>query len=115
MKWSSRVTSGCTLLTVCGSIDKTDASRLKLLMRPKGGPSSYVVDLSEVTFLGPAGLEVLADAAAQLADSAWPLAIVVGDCGAQVRRAIEDAHLEQPLRLFSTVEHALAAPPTLGE
>jgi anti-sigma B factor antagonist len=115
MKWSSQVANGSTLLTVCGSIDKTDASRLKLLMRPKGGSASLVLDLSEVTFLGPAGLDVLADAASQVADSTLPLAIVVGDCGAQVRRAIEDANLQQSLRLFSTVEHALAARPTQGD
>ncbi|HEY2099639.1 MAG TPA: STAS domain-containing protein [Pseudonocardia sp.] len=115
MKWSSRAANGGTLLTVCGSIDKTDASRLKLLMRPKGVSASLVLDLSEVTFLGPAGLDVLADTAAHLADSASPLAIVVGGCDAQVRRAIEDAHLQQPLRLFSTVEHALAARPSLGD
>jgi hypothetical protein len=53
--------------------------------------------------------------AAQLADSASPLAIVVGGCDAQVRRAIEDAHLQQPLRLFSTVEHALTARPSQGD
>jgi anti-anti-sigma factor len=115
MNWSSRAADGCTLLTVCGSIDKTDASRLKLLMRPNGVSGTLVVDLSEVTFLGPAGLDVLANAAGQLGSSAWPLAIVVGDCNAQVLRAIEDAHLQQPLRVFKTVGHALAAAPTNGE
>jgi anti-anti-sigma factor len=112
MQWSARVANGCTVLTISGSINKADASRLKLLL---GSPTSLVVDMREITFLGPAGLDVLADAAAKLADHPWPLAIAIGDDHAQVLRAIQDANLQQTLRLFDTVEHALAAGPIHGE
>ncbi|WP_445190166.1 STAS domain-containing protein [Pseudonocardia sp. Cha107L01] len=74
-----------------------------------------MIDMREVTFLGPAGLDVLADVAARLADRPWPVAIVIGDSHAQVRRAIEDAQIQQSLRLFDTVEDALAAGPIHGE
>jgi len=112
MQWSARVANGCTVLAISGAINKADASRLKLLLGP---PTSLVVDMREITFLGPAGLDVLADAAVKLANQPWPLAIVIGDDHTQVLRAIQDAHLQQTLRLFDTVEHALAAGPIHGE
>jgi|SRR5882757_10169964 len=115
MQWSARVSNGCSVLKVSGPVDWVDASRLKILLNPSGMSTAPVVDFSEVTFLGPAGLEALAGAAWPLADRPWPLAVVVGDGDKQVVHAIEDAHLEQILRMFDTVEHALAAEPTDGE
>jgi anti-anti-sigma regulatory factor len=112
MQWSARVSNGCSVLKVSGPVNRVDASRLKILLNPKGMSTAPVVDFSEVTFLGPAGLEALACAASPLADHPWPLAVVVGDRNAQVVHAIEDADLQQTLRLFDSVEHALAAEPT---
>jgi anti-anti-sigma regulatory factor len=112
MQWSARISNGCSVLKVSGPVTRVDAARLKMLLSPKGMSTTPVVDISEVTFLGPAGLEVLAGAASPLADCPWPLAVVVGDRHPQVVHAIEDAHLQQTLRLFDTVEHALAAGPT---
>src|SRR5882757_3149794 len=112
MQWSARVSNGCSVLKVSGPVDWVDASRLKILLNPSGMSTAPVVDFSEVTFLGPAGLEALAGAAWPLADRPWPLAVVVGDGDKQVVHAIEDAHLQRTLRLFATVEHALAAGPT---
>jgi hypothetical protein len=111
MQWSARVSNGCSVLKVSGPVNRVDASRLKILLSPKGMSTAPVVDFSEVTFLGPAGLEALAGAASPLADHPWPLAVVVGDGDKQVVHAIADAHLEQTLRLFDTVEHAVAAAP----
>jgi anti-anti-sigma factor len=111
MQWSARVVNGCTVLTVSGSIHGADAARLQLLLRPATG---LVLDLREVTFLDPVGLDVLADVASRFADQPWPLAIVIGNRHQQVLRVIEDAHL-QALRLFDTVEHAVAAGPIQDE
>lgn len=115
MQWSTRVANDCTVLTVCGPINRNDASRLKLLLSPGDMSAKVVMDMREVTFLGPSGLEVLADAAAQLANQPRLLAIVIGDRQPQVARAIADAHLQQTLRLFNTVEQALAARSAHGE
>jgi anti-anti-sigma regulatory factor len=112
MQWSARVSNGCSVLKVSGPINRVDASRLKILLNPKGMSTAPVVDFSEVTFLGPAGLEALACAASPLAEHPWPLAVVVGNRSAQVVQAIEDADLQQTLRLFDSVEHAIAAGPT---
>jgi anti-anti-sigma regulatory factor len=114
MQWSARVSNGCSVLKVSGPVNRVDASRLKILLSPKGMSTAPVVDFSEVTFLGPTGLEALAGAASPLADHPWPLAVVVGNGDKQVVHAIADAHLEQTLRLFDTVEHAIAAGPIDG-
>jgi hypothetical protein len=86
MQWSARVANGRTVLTVSDPISRADAARLKLLLGPT---ASLVVDLREVTFLGPAGLDVLADAASRFATQPWPLAIVTvsatSRCCAQYR------------------------------
>ena len=109
MQWSARVASGCTVLTVSGPINGVDASRLKMLLNPP--TSCLVIDMREVTFLGVAGLDVVTAVASRLTNHPWPLAIVIGDRNPQVLRAVKDVQLQQPLRLFDTVEHALAAGP----
>jgi anti-anti-sigma regulatory factor len=84
------VRSGSIVLTVSGPIERVDASRPNLLLR---SPTRLVVDMTQVTFLDPSGLDVLAEAASRLANQPWPLAIVIGERHPQVRRAIDDAHL----------------------
>jgi anti-anti-sigma factor len=112
VEWSARVANGCTVLTISGPVYRIDASRIKLLLDPT---KSLVVDMREITFLGPAGLNVLADAASRLANHSWPLAIVIGSQHAQVLRAIQDADLKKTVRLFETVEQALTERPTHWE
>jgi anti-anti-sigma factor len=112
MEWSARIANGCTLLTVSGPIYSVDAARIKLLLDPT---KSLVLDMRGVSFLGPTGLNVLADAASRLANHSWPLAIVITDHQAQVLRAIRDADLQSTVRLFDTVEQALSERPTHWE
>jgi len=114
MQWSARVLNGRNVLKISGPVVSADVSRLKLLLSPKCIATSPVVDISEVTFLGPAGLDVLASATLPLANPPWPLPIVIGDRHTQVLHAIADAQ-PQTLRVFDTVESALAANPTDGE
>ena len=93
MRWSSRDDNGHAVVTICGSVDREDAPRLRLLLHPQGMSCQLVVDISEVTFLGPAAVEVIAEAVGKLRTCEWPMAIVVGDRHPQVREALEEAGL----------------------
>lgn len=105
MRSRSGGSSGSTVVTVSGSIDTVEAMRLRrTLSLPRLANTNVVLDLSKVTFLGMDGLAVLADAAARLVK----LAVVIDDCPAQVLYALEQACLQPNLRMFDTVEHALA-------
>lgn len=68
-------------------------------------PQAVVLDMTEVGFLGSAGLSVLL-VAAQSAP-AGGLRVVTSPAA---RRPIEVTSLDELLRLFPTVEAALAAP-----
>jgi len=104
---SGRDAGKWTVVTVSGAVDTAGAARLERILAPKSMyRTRLVVDMSEVTLLGPAGLAVLAEAASRLDNR--PLAVVVGDRHDAVLCAIENAQLQQTLRLFDTSEHAIA-------
>lgn len=94
MRWSTQEADGNAVVTICGPVNREDAPRLKLLLKPQGVSCRLVLDISEVTFLGPSGVQVITEAAGQLTTCPWPLAIVVGDCNPQVRQALADSGLE---------------------
>jgi anti-anti-sigma factor len=94
MRWSTRDEDGHAVVTICGSVDMEDAPRLRLLLKPQGMSCQLVVDISDVTFLGPAAVDVIAAAVGQLRTCAFPMAIVVGDRNPQVRQALEEAGLQ---------------------
>ena len=94
MRWSTREENGHAVVTICGPVNREDAPRLKLLLKPQGMSCRLVLDISDVTFLGPAGVEAINDAVAQLGTCEWPMAIVVGDSNPQVAQALVDAGLQ---------------------
>lgn len=70
-------------------------------------PSSLVVDLSAVTFIGSAGLALLVELHNQCTERGTPLAVVA--TGSVVPRAIQVTALDQVFAVHATVEEALNA------
>lgn len=93
------------IVTVHGEIDMASAPLLQSALDEvlRGTPPAVVVDMSNVGFLGSAGLSVLV-AASETAGSGV-LRVVPSDAA---RRPIELTALDQLLRVFGTVEDALA-------
>jgi anti-anti-sigma factor len=99
------------VVKVRGAIDTVGAAQLEqLLAQDRFYAARLVIDMSEATFLGTAGLATLKHAAARLDSRHGPLAIVIGDRHAEVLHTIEQAPpLHRAVRLFDTLDHALAA------
>ncbi|HEX4246366.1 MAG TPA: STAS domain-containing protein [Pseudonocardia sp.] len=110
MLTSHRYVDGAAVLTVSGAIDSPASAREldRLLRRHSDGADHLVLDMVEVTALGPVALAVLAERAMR-ADSRGSIVIVIGERHDVVLRAVEKARLLATLRLFDSVEHALAA------
>jgi anti-sigma B factor antagonist len=103
-------TNGINVVTMGGRIDDAAAWRLEhALAGLEPSSTGLVLDMSEVSFLGGAGLTILADTAARLRENGELFAIVIGECFDAVLHAIERTPLHQDVRLFDTVDHALAA------
>jgi anti-anti-sigma regulatory factor len=113
MHSSRRIIDGASIVTVAGAIETDgDAAALdRLLAQLDASTDRVVLDVVEVTALGLAGVTVLADAAARMDERGQPVTIVIGEHHDSVLRAVEKAKVLSRLRLFDTVEHALAARP----
>jgi len=98
---------------VSGEIDLSTrdelAEYLNRALETVSPPQSLIVDLSEVTFLGSAGLALLLDTQDAAVRRGVPLRVV----GTQraVRRPIEAVGLSDMLPLHTTVQEALADVP----
>ncbi|MFL6143737.1 MAG: STAS domain-containing protein [Labedaea sp.] len=77
----TRPASGHTLVTVSGDVDALTAPRLHELLthRLRTRPTTLTVDLSQVTFLGVAGLTVLARSVVLAKMRGIRLRLAVGD------------------------------------
>ncbi|WP_454196528.1 STAS domain-containing protein [Nocardia sp. Marseille-Q1738] len=97
------------IVTVHGEIDMASAPRLQSALDEalRDTPPVVVVDMSNVGFLGSAGLSVLV--AASEAAGSGGLRVVPSDAA---RRPIELTALDQLLTVFDTVEEALAVDET---
>jgi anti-sigma B factor antagonist len=100
------------ILTVRGDVDGLTAFRLRTVIveafdRLDG--RLLVVDLTEVTLLGSAGLRILRESAEEAVHhrGVRPLRIVV-DANRPVIRPIEIVGLDQVLALYYSIDHALA-------
>ncbi|WP_406277983.1 STAS domain-containing protein [Nocardia sp. NBC_00881] len=94
------------IVTVHGEIDMASAPHLQSALEEvmRETPPTVVVDMSNVGFLGSAGLSVLL--AASAATGSGGLRVVPS---VAARRPIEVTALDRLLTIFDTVEAALAA------
>jgi anti-sigma B factor antagonist len=103
-------TDEINVVTMGGRIDDAAAWRLeRALAGLEPSRTGLVLDMTEVSFLGTAGLMILADTAARLRENGELFAIVIGERFDAVLHAIEQTSVHQDIRLFDTVDHALAA------
>lgn len=111
MDISSRPVGGSLVLHVAGEVDLDTAPQLHAAIvdavdrAPDGG---CIVDLTEVSYLGSAGLTVLLASTRHAEARSRSLPIVV-DANRAVIRPIELTGVDDELRLFHTVDEALRA------
>lgn len=102
------------VVTVGGEVDVLTVGRLRAAIAagfdqlPDG--ATLVIDLTDVTFLGSPGLQVLVDVTRAAQRRREPLRIVV-DHTRPVIRPIELAGLDDIFALFHTVDQALQPAP----
>ncbi|WP_280238683.1 STAS domain-containing protein [Nocardia abscessus] len=104
-----RSAADTVIVTVHGEIDMASAPHLQSALDGalRDAPAAVVVDMSNVGFLGSAGLSVLL--AASEATGSGGLRVVPSDAA---RRPIEVTALDRLLTVFDSVEEALAVDET---
>ncbi|WP_324197628.1 STAS domain-containing protein [Nocardia abscessus] len=104
-----RSAADTVVVTVHGEIDMASAPHLQSALDEalRDAPAAVVVDMSNVGFLGSAGLSVLL--AASEATGSGGLRVVPSDAA---RRPIEVTALDRLLTVFDSVEAALAVDET---
>ena len=101
-----RTENGTAIVTVQGEVDMASAPQLQAALEDaQRGGDPLVVDMSEVGFLGSAGLSVLLVISEAAAPGAG-LRVVVSDA---VRRPIELTGLDKLLSVHESLADALAA------
>ncbi|WP_051714236.1 STAS domain-containing protein [Nocardia rhamnosiphila] len=101
-----RANDGTAIVTVQGEVDMASAPQLQAALEDaQRGGDPLVVDMSEVGFLGSAGLSVLLVISEAAAPGAG-LRVVVSDA---VRRPIELTGLDKLLSVHESLADALAA------
>ncbi|MGQ0846258.1 MAG: anti-sigma factor antagonist [Sporichthyaceae bacterium] len=101
---------GAVVVTAIGEVDLLTVERLQAaLSEAFARPDTHgvIVDLTDVTFFGSAGLRALLEARAEAIDRVEPLKVVV-DEQRPVVRPIEITGLDRVLALYDTVADALA-------
>jgi len=95
------------VVSVRGELDLATVPVLRDRLESLGEVSSalLVVDLSEVTFIGSAGLALLVDLQNRCTERGVPLAIVA--TGSVVPRAIQVTALDQILSVHTTLDEAI--------
>jgi anti-anti-sigma factor len=101
-----RAENGTAIVTVQGEVDMASAPQLQAALEDaQRGGDPLVVDMSEVGFLGSAGLSVLL-VISEAAEPAVGLRVVVSDA---VRRPVELTGLDKLLSVHESLADALAA------
>jgi anti-sigma B factor antagonist len=107
----TRLEGSATVLRTTGEIDVNTApvlaDELEQAIAKVTPPASVVADLSDVTFLGSAGLAVLLGARARCESAGLRLRLVA--TGRPVLRSLEIAGVQELLPVFSTVAEAVVA------
>lgn len=111
LTFTTRRLDRTVIVDVAGEVDLDTAPRLReaiavALDEAEGG--LCVVDLTEVTYLGTAGLTALLDGTREAAAREEPLHLVV-DANRPVIRPIELTGLDQVLRLYHSIDEAMGA------
>ncbi|GGK99906.1 STAS domain-containing protein [Nocardia jinanensis] len=100
-----RTENGTAIVTVQGEVDMASAPQLQAALEDaQRGGDPLIVDMSEVGFLGSAGLSVLL-VISEAADPGTGLRVVVSDA---VRRPIELTGLDKLLSIHESLAAALA-------
>jgi anti-sigma B factor antagonist len=105
----TRPTPTSTIITVAGELDLSTAPRLAeiLTARPESATGIVVVNLAAVTFLGAAGMEVLAQAHFRAKLTGPAVRLVTGShC---VDRALYVTGLDRELPCYADLDTALAS------
>lgn len=113
LRFDTREVDGAVVVAVTGEVDLDTAPRLReavAVALDEAASGTCVLDLTDVTYLGSAGLTALVDATREAASRREPLRIVV-DANRPVIRPIEITGLDQVLHLYHSVEEAMAASP----
>ncbi|PPI97248.1 STAS domain-containing protein [Nocardia nova] len=107
LRTEQRTEGSAVVVTVAGEVDMNSAPELQSALDRalQAEPTAVVLDMTEVRFLGSAGLSVLL--ATSQSTATGGLRVVASPA---VRRPIEVTALDALLRLFPTVADALAAP-----
>ncbi|MET8795488.1 STAS domain-containing protein [Nocardia sp. NPDC004568] len=101
-----RAENGTAVVTVQGEVDMASAPQLQAALEDaQRGGDPLVVDMSEVGFLGSAGLSVLL-VISEAAEPGAGLRVVVSDA---VRRPVELTGLDKLLSVHESLADALAA------
>ncbi len=105
LRTEQRAEGSAVIVTVYGEVDMNSAPQLQSALDEalRKQPAAVVLDMSEVGFLGSAGLSVLLTGSQS---GTAPLRVVVS---AAALRPIEVTGLDKLLALFPSVEAALAA------
>lgn len=114
MRIAFRRVDHAVVVELAGEVDLDTAPRVHAAVTEAfhhPGTSRYVLDLTDVAFLGSAGLVALVDATQQAQARSEPLLVVV-DSNRPVIRPIQITGLDDVLRLCHSVEEALTADPT---
>lgn len=103
----SRPHQDALVVTVSGDVDAATIEHLQEVLWPRLSATVHtlVVDLTEVGFLGMAGLDLLHQA--RLWAHARGLALGLVLAGGEAERAVHMARLDKVLPCFPTTEHAV--------
>lgn len=109
---TSRVTAEAVVISAVGEVDMATVPQLEQALTPgRGGPdpgTRLILDLTQVSFLGSAGLATVITAATKIDQQGGSLHLVVGHQHA-VLRALEITGLDKLLPLHETLDDALTS------
>ncbi|WP_169592337.1 STAS domain-containing protein [Antrihabitans stalactiti] len=105
---SMRIAAGVTVIKVTGAVDLANAKdfNTQLMWQVRAGERTVVLDLSEMTFLGLAGLDALIGAQAAACFTGRRVLMVAGTLC--VNRVLEVTGLSSALNPYPTLAAALA-------
>ena len=106
---TSQRRDAAVVVTVVGEVDMDTAPQVSAAVTAafaEIGAHCYVLDLTNVTYLGSAGLTALLDATRRAESRSEPLLVVV-DANRPVIRPIEITGLDEVLRLYHSLDEAL--------